>query len=89
MLPVARAHDLAVTGVDWLNRTGYGELTKRSIVVLTNVVAKGPGMERIERVVYRRWVDRDEVRGMRESMTMLMAPNNKLGPWPRMDGCDR
>lgn len=34
------------------------------------------GMDRIERGVYRRWVDRDEVRGLRESTTMLVAPNN-------------
>lgn len=34
------------------------------------------GMERIERGVYRRWVDRDEVRGLRESMTMLVTPNS-------------
>lgn len=33
------------SAVDWLHRTGYGELTKRSIVVLTNVAAKGPGMK--------------------------------------------
>ncbi|MBA3278710.1 MAG: hypothetical protein H0U22_08330 [Geodermatophilaceae bacterium] len=30
--------------VDWLQRTGYGALTKRSIVALTNVVPKGPGL---------------------------------------------
>ncbi len=32
------------SAVDWLQRTGYGELTKHSIVVLTNVSAKRPGM---------------------------------------------
>lgn len=31
--------------VDWLHRTGYADLTKRSIVVLTNVAAKGPGLK--------------------------------------------
>lgn len=30
------------------------------------------GMERIERGVYRRWVPRDELRGLRESMTLLV-----------------
>jgi len=32
------------SALDWLQRTGYGALTKRSIVVLTNVDPKGPGM---------------------------------------------
>lgn len=32
------------SAVDWLQRTGYGELTKRSIVALTNVEPKGPGL---------------------------------------------
>lgn len=32
------------------------------------------GMERIERGVYRSWVKRDEIRGLRESTTMLVAP---------------
>ncbi|MBA3292815.1 MAG: MinD/ParA family protein [Geodermatophilaceae bacterium] len=32
------------SAVDWLQRTGYGELVKRSIVVLTNVTPKGPGL---------------------------------------------
>jgi len=32
------------SAVDWLQRTGYGELTRRSIVVLTNHSPKGPGM---------------------------------------------
>lgn len=34
------------------------------------------GLERIERGVYRSWVPRHEVRGLRESTTMLVAPNN-------------
>lgn len=32
------------SAVDWLQRTGYGELTRHSIVVLTNFSRKGPGM---------------------------------------------
>ncbi|MDQ4037715.1 MAG: MinD/ParA family protein [Actinomycetota bacterium] len=32
------------SAVDWLHRMGYGELTKRSIVVLTNVYPKGAGL---------------------------------------------
>jgi len=32
------------SAVDWLHRTGYGELTRRSIVVLTNYSPKGPGL---------------------------------------------
>ncbi|MBA3339104.1 MAG: AAA family ATPase [Geodermatophilaceae bacterium] len=32
------------SAVDWLYRTGYGELTRRSIVALTSTSAKGPGM---------------------------------------------
>ncbi|MBA3410062.1 MAG: hypothetical protein H0U15_04300 [Geodermatophilaceae bacterium] len=32
------------SAVDWLQRTGYGGLTRRSIVALTNVVPKGPGL---------------------------------------------
>jgi len=32
------------SAVDWMQRMGYVELVKRSIVVLTNVVAKGPGL---------------------------------------------
>ncbi len=32
------------SAVDWLHRTGYGELTGRSIVALTNYAPKGPGM---------------------------------------------
>lgn len=32
------------SAVDWLQRAGYAELIRRSIVVLTNVTAKGPGM---------------------------------------------
>lgn len=32
------------SAVDWLQRTGYGELVHRSLVVLTNVVAKGTGL---------------------------------------------
>lgn len=32
------------------------------------------GLERIERGVYRGWVPREEVRGLREDMTMLVAP---------------
>lgn len=31
------------------------------------------GLERIERGVYRGWVNRDEVRGLRESRTLLVA----------------
>jgi len=34
--------------VDWLHRTGHGELTRRSIVVLTNVTPKGPGLSLAE-----------------------------------------
>jgi len=34
------------------------------------------GLERIERGVYRGWVHRDEVRGLRESTTLLVAPQN-------------
>ncbi|MGI8720953.1 MAG: hypothetical protein ACR2JG_01860 [Geodermatophilaceae bacterium] len=34
------------------------------------------GLERIERGVYRGWVNRDEVRGLRENTTLLMAPPN-------------
>lgn len=32
------------TAMDWLQRTGYGKLTKASIVALTNVSSKGPGL---------------------------------------------
>lgn len=32
------------------------------------------GLERIERGVYRGWVPRDEVRGLRESTTLLVTP---------------
>lgn len=34
------------------------------------------GLERIERGVYRGWVHRDEVRGLRENMTLLAPPKN-------------
>lgn len=34
------------------------------------------GLERIERGVYRGWVRRDEVRGLRESTTLLVPPKN-------------
>ena len=34
------------------------------------------GLERIERGVYRGWVPRHEVRALRETTTMLVAPNN-------------
>jgi len=34
------------------------------------------GLERVERGVYRGWVHRDEARGLRESTTLLVPPNN-------------
>ncbi|MDQ3734959.1 MAG: hypothetical protein M3400_13385 [Actinomycetota bacterium] len=34
------------------------------------------GLERIERGVYRAWAPRHEVGGLRETTTMLVAPNN-------------
>lgn len=34
------------------------------------------GLDRIERGVYRGWVHRDEVRGLREDTTFLVAPPN-------------
>ncbi len=34
------------------------------------------GLERIERGVYRGWVPRHELSGLRESTTLLVAPNN-------------
>ncbi|MBA3339108.1 MAG: hypothetical protein H0T54_05070 [Geodermatophilaceae bacterium] len=34
------------------------------------------GLERIERGVYRGWVPREEVQGLRENTTLLVAPNN-------------
>lgn len=34
------------------------------------------GLERIERGVYRGWVSRAEVRGLREKSTLMVAPNN-------------
>ncbi|MDQ3734955.1 MAG: MinD/ParA family protein [Actinomycetota bacterium] len=36
------------SSVDWLHRTGYGELTNRSLVVLTNYSSKGPGLSLAE-----------------------------------------
>lgn len=32
------------SAVDWLQRTGYGDLVKRSFIALTNVVPKGSGL---------------------------------------------
>ncbi|MBA3278714.1 MAG: hypothetical protein H0U22_08350 [Geodermatophilaceae bacterium] len=34
------------------------------------------GLKRIERGVYRGWVQRDEVRGLRENTTLLVPPKN-------------
>lgn len=34
------------------------------------------GLERIERGVYRGWVPRAEVQGLRENTTLLVSPNN-------------
>ncbi len=34
------------------------------------------GLERVERGVYRGWVQREELRGMREDTTLLAAPPN-------------
>lgn len=36
--------------------------------------ARELGLERIERGVYRGWVSRGEIRGLRESTTLLVAP---------------
>lgn len=36
------------SAVDWLQRTGFGELAKRSIVALTNVSPKAPGLSEEE-----------------------------------------
>ncbi len=38
--------------------------------------ARALGLERLERGVYRGWVNRDEVRGLRENTTLLVAPPN-------------
>lgn len=46
MASTATADGILTTenAIAWLQRAGYGELTRRSIVALTNVTPKGPGL---------------------------------------------
>lgn len=60
-------------GAEFLVTDERGEELQLEYVEGDAIKAMGMGLERIERGVYRGWVQRDEVRGLRESTAIIFA----------------